>query len=206
MLELFTTEVKMKKIFSAICLVAFLASGIFTFAACVPSTSQIDEFGNKLDKADSYEMDVTMSVSMIGPVNYILKVDGNKAYTSAFLDEPEQYLVYYSDSLLTYTKYNDSWYTDISHLYNQEDLSLFSDEKFKTMFDGNNYEYSKDEKAFVKKDEILLNFDDLIFTSMKLKLENNKCIITGNAAYSGIVTYVVIEFKNLGKTTVVLPV
>lgn len=41
---------------------------------------------------------------------------------------------------------------------------------------------------------------------MKLKLENNKCVITGNATYSGIVTYVVIEFKNLGKTTVVLPV
>ena len=206
MLELFTTEVKMKKIFSAICLVAFLALGFFIFAACVPSTNQIDEFGNKLNKADSYEMNVTMEVPVFGLMNYTVKVDDNITYTSSFMGSPAQYTKYEDNVLFTYTEKDGAWYSEISHLYEPDDNTPFSNEQFLALFNGNNYYYSKEEKAFVKKDEVSLDFDGLNFKSLKLELNNNNCKLSGSAIIEGIQSSIILEFKNLGKTTVVLPV
>ena len=99
-----------KKSFITLCAVALMACVCVFTAACTPDVDEITEFAEKIENADSMEVVMTMSVPMIGDVEYTMKYDDNKAYTSAVMGSPAQFVEYVNDEMYyTYTESANGW-------------------------------------------------------------------------------------------------
>lgn len=177
---------------------------VFT-AACTPDVDDITEFAEKIENADSMEVVITMSVPMMGDVEYTMKYDDNKAYTSAVMGSPAQFVEYVTDEMYyTYTESANGWVKEGPNR-GSGGTEVSSSDGFTDLFNAMNYEYSSDDKAFVKKDNASIGFEDMLFDSLELVLENNSCVFTGYTTIEGMICEISIEIKNLNSTEIELP-
>ena len=79
----------MKKTILLLLVVGTCLSLLMTMTSC-SFKHPIDEFKEKMEKADSYQMSVTMSdVPFLGTFTMAIKVDGNIQYTPAVMFNEE---------------------------------------------------------------------------------------------------------------------
>ena len=174
-------------------------------AACTPDVADITEFAEKIENADSMEVVMTMSVPMLGDVEYTMKYDDNKAYSSAVMGSPAQFVEYVTDEMYyTYTESANGWVKE-GPMRGSGGTEVSSSDAFTDLFNAMNYEYSSDDKAFVKKDNASIGFEDMLFDSLELVLENNSCVFTGYTTIEGMTCEISIEIKNLNSTEIELP-
>ena len=194
-----------KKSFITLCAVALMACVCVFTAACTPDVADITEFAEKIENADSMEVVMTMSVPMMGDVEYTMKYDDNKAYTSAVMGSPAQFVEYVTDEIYyTYTESANGWVKEGPNRVSGG-TEVSSSDAFTDLFNAMNYEYSSDDKAFVKKDNASIGFEDMLFDSLELVLENNSCVFTGYTTIEGMICEISIEIKNLNSTEIELP-
>lgn len=77
--------------------------------------------------------------------------------------------------------------------------------EFLSMFDGDKYEYSKDDKAFKLKEDESIGWSGMTFDDVLLTLEKDSCTIEGKVYSEGVSMSVKLEFKNIDNTKITLP-
>ncbi len=165
------------------------------------STRQIDRYYKRLVKADSATIIIDMQVPIFGKMSMTMKIDDNKQYTSV----PEEYKEVIGDTTFTYTKNGDGGWIKTESQTEEDEVSI--EEKFKELLNSKNYEYSKDLKKFVLKDDVNPDFlDGMQADSLTLEIDGDKCIISGEVVNSeGMVMEISITIKDLNKTEILLP-
>jgi len=165
------------------------------------STRQIDRYYKRLVKADSATIIIDMQVPIFGKMSMTMKIDDNKQYTSV----PEEYKEVIGDTTFTYTKNGDGGWIKTESQTEEDEVSI--EEKFKELLNSKNYEYSKDLKKFVLKDDVNPEFlDGMQADSLTLEIDGDKCIISGEVVNSeGMVMEISITIKDLNKTEILLP-
>lgn len=168
------------------------------------SPKQIDRYYNKIQKADSLTIVMDMQVPIFGKMSMIMKVDGNKEYTSAIFDDVEKYTEVVGDKTYTYTQnILGNWEKSES---NTEEDEASAGEEFEELLKSDNYQYSKDIKKFVLKEGVKPNFlNEMEADSVTLEIDDNTCIISGDANIEGMVMSFSITIKDLNDTTITLP-
>lgn len=168
------------------------------------SPKQIDRYYNKIQKADSLTIVMDMQVPIFGKMSMIMKVDGNKEYTSAIFDDVEKYTEVIGDKTYTYTQnILGNWVKTES---NTEEDEASAGEEFEELLKSDNYQYSKDIKKFVLKEGVKPNFlNEMEADSVTLEIDDNTCIISGDANIEGMVMSFSITIKDLNDTTITLP-
>ena len=165
------------------------------------STRQIDRYYKRLVKADSATIIIDMQVPIFGKISMTMKMDDNKQYTSV----PEEYKEVIGDTTFTYTKNDNGDWIKTESQTEEDEVSI--KEKFKELLNSKNYEYSKDLKKFVLKDDVNPEFlDGMQADSLTLEIDGDKCIISGEVVNSeGMVMEIRITIKDLNKTEILLP-
>ena len=165
------------------------------------STRQIDRYYKRLVKADSATIIIDMQVPIFGKISMTMKMDDNKQYTSV----PEEYKEVIGDTTFTYTKNDNGDWIKTESQTEEDEVSI--KEKFKELLNSKNYEYSKDLKKFVLKDDVNPEFlDGMQADSLTLEIDGDKCIISGEVVNSeGMVMEISITIKDLNKTEILLP-
>lgn len=165
------------------------------------STRQIDRYYKRLVKADSATIIIDMQVPIFGKISMTMKMDDNKQYTSV----PEEYKEVIGDTTFTYTKNDNGDWIKTESQTEEDEVSI--EEKFKELLNSKNYEYSKDLKKFVLKDDVNPEFlDGMQADSLTLEIDGDKCIISGEVINSeGMVMEISITIKDLNKTEILLP-
>ena len=181
-----------------------LCVGVLIIAVCMSlvscnSTDKIDDFRKKLEDVGNYEVTVIMEEPTLGEIVMHSKVEGNKVWTSACMDEPETYSVLNDEAVLLYTKTDTGWEKTIETIEKSEDYTAFP------LLEGGYYEYSSTERAYVSKSGANLIYEDVVFDFAKLTLKKNSAKIEGVATSDGIKVRYTIEYKNVGTTKVDLP-
>ncbi|MFA5450302.1 MAG: hypothetical protein WC292_07710 [Clostridia bacterium] len=168
------------------------------------SPKQIDRYYKKMLDADSATVVMEMVVPIFGKVEMIMKLDGNKTYSSAFFDEAEKYTEVIGDTVYTYTQ-NEFGNWDKSESKVEEDETS-ADEELEELFNSENYDYSKDLKKFVLKEGATPKiFDDMVARSLTLEIDGDNCIIVGSMNLEGMVMDFSITIKSLNNTTITIP-
>ena len=164
------------------------------------STRQIDRYYKRLVKADSATIIIDMQVPIFGKISMTMKMDDNKQYTSV----PEEYKEVIGDTTFTYTKNDNGDWIKTESQTEEDEVSI--KEKFKELLNSKNYEYSKDLKKFVLKDDVNPEFlDGMQADSLTLEIDGDKCIISGEVNIEGMVMEISITIKDLNKTEILLP-
>lgn len=191
----------MKKAVSLSIIVALCVSLLMTFTSC-SSKHPIDEFKEKLEKADSYQAQVTMSdVPLFGTITMITKIDGNIQYTPAVMLSEEQYIETVGDTKYKYTK-DDSgkWIKEKEET--DDDSGILDDELMKNVFNPDNYEKVKDEKnTYKQKSDVTFDdYEDVIIT-----IKDDLCTVEMKSISDGMVCGVKIEFSKINEIELTLP-
>ena len=105
--------------------------------------------------------------------------------------------------MYTYTVQDNVW------VRTSANVSITEEEEgageYLAIFDGNNYIYSKDEKAFVLKEDAAVMLDGMGFVSLKVVIGENMCTLKGKVVAEGMLFFVTMEFINLNATQITLP-
>lgn len=193
----------MKKFLTVTVCLLLVAASCAMLVGCNKDTADITAFGEKLVKAESLEIDITMSMPFVGEVRYTTKFEDNKTYSGAFMGSPEMYIVTEEDVQYIYTNNNGVWSKTSQPVEDTEEE--FSDEEFLSMFDGDKYEYSKDDKAFKLKEDESIGWSGMTFEDVLLTLEKDSCTIESKVYAEGVSMSVKLEFKNIDNTKITLP-
>lgn len=162
----------MKKLVSLSLAIILCLSFLILSSSC-SSVHPIEEFKNKMVKADSFQMTATMSnVPLFGTLTITTKVDGNIQYTPAIMFSSEEYIETVGDIEYKYTKNDDGKWTKTEKAKEDDSSSVASPESIDAFFNPENYEVIKgEENSFKqKKDVVFENFEDVVLT-----IEENSC-------------------------------
>lgn len=193
----------MKKFLVAVMLVVVAGAGCFALSACNKrNPDQITRFGETLEEAESFEVICTMETPISG-FRYTFKVDGDKTYESAFMDSPAVYTERIGSSIYTYTLRGDTWVKTSAPVFATDEEE--GAEEYLPIFDGSNFVYSKEEKAFVLKEDAAILWSGMEFVTLEIVLGKNSCDLSGKVMSEGMLLDVELEFKNLNTTEIVLP-
>lgn len=193
----------MKKFLVAVMLVVVAGAGCFALSACNKrNPDRISSFRQTLEEAESFEMVCMMETADSG-FRYTFKVDGNKTYESGFMDSSPVYTERIGPTIYTYTVQDNVW------VVTSANVSITEEEEgageYLAIFDGNNYIYSKEEKAFVLKEDAAILLDGMGFVSLKVVIGENMCTLKGKVVAEGMLFFVTMEFINLNATQITLP-
>lgn len=175
------------------------------FTAC-HSTKKIDKFGKKITEGKNYELSITMEIPLFGSQEMTYKMDGNKFY-EFISGEGASFAEIVGDKRYVYTKENGEW-TKQEEDYDEKDMAI-GISQMGELFNGSYYEWSRDRKAYVPKDNAAIKpFEEMRLSSVELTIKNKTCTIKGKIVDpdSGMAATVTMKFCNVGKTKVDLPV
>ena len=192
----------MKKVISLLIILATCLSMLMAFTSC-SSKHPIDEFKEKWEKADSYQMSITMSdVPFFGTFTMTTKVDGNIQYTPAVLFDEEEYIETIGDVKYKYTKDDSGKWTKEKEETNDDDSSIYDDESMAQFFNPDNYEKVKgEENTYKQKSDV--TFDD--YEDVKITIEDDSCTIEMKAISDGMTFGVKIVISKIGEIELTLP-
>lgn len=191
----------MKKVISLSIAIAMCMCFITAFTSC-SSKHPIDEFKEKMEKADSYQMSVTMSdVPLFGTFTMTTKVDGNIQYTLAVMFDEEEYIETVGDVKYKYTKDGSGKWTKEKE-DSPDDSSIYGDESMEKFFNPDNYEKEKGEENIYKQKSDV-EFDD--YEDVKITIEEDSCTIEMKAISDGLTFGVKIVISKIGEIELKLP-
>lgn len=192
----------MKKVISLLIVLATCLSILMAFTSC-SSKHPIDEFKEKMEKADSYQMSITMSdVPFFGTFTMTTKVDGNIQYIPAVMFSEEEYTEIVDDVKYKYTKDDSGKWTKEKEETNDDDSSVYGDESLAKLFNPDNYEKVKgEENTYKQKSDV--TFDD--YEDVKITIEDDSCTIEMKAISEGMTFGVKIVISKIGKIELTLP-
>ena len=199
---------KYKLIISAIAIVMIAAICVATLAACDKTdTKAIDELYDKLTSSDSLTMEISVSSMSI-----TMKVDADKIY-SCYRSQSgtqENYTATIEGMVYYYFTDGETWYKDEGTPIEEidDELTAISVKSVKDMLRGDNYDYNKSEKTFVHKSPssvVVGTLEGVTFNTVKLKLEDARCIISLDTAIDGVDTTAILTLSDIGSTSVTLP-
>ena len=193
----------MKKL-SVILMIAVVIAMSFALSAC-NSVTKIDDFKEKLVNAASLEL--SFSVEALGmEYSYTMKIDGDKAY---YVDsESEPYYTELKDDgyLYTYTKTADGWVSDYGrYVSDTSDSDPVAEYALDELFNGKNYEYSREYKVYMARSDVDIFFNDMQLKKIELTLKGGNCTISASTTVEGVPAKVEMVFKNIDSTVVTIP-
>ena len=155
-----------------------------------------------MEKADSYQMSVTMSdVPLFGTFTMTTKVDGNIQYTPAVMFDEEEYIETVGDVKYKYTKDDSGKWTKEKE-DSPDDSSIYGDEFMEKLFNPDNYEKEKGEENIYKQKSDV-EFDD--YEDAKITIEEDSCTIEMKAISDGLTFGVKIVISKIGEIELKLP-
>ena len=186
-------------------MIAVVIAMSFALSAC-NSVTKIDDFKEKLETAESLEFSISMEALGM-EYSYTMKLDGNKAY---YVDsESEPYYTELKDAgyLYTYTKTADGWVSDYGKYVPEtsEDADPLAGYAFEELFNGKNYEYSREYKVYMARSDADISFDGTELRKIELTLKDGNCNISASATVEGVPAKIEMVFKNIGSTVVTIP-
>ena len=192
----------MKKVISILIVIATCLSLLMAFTSC-SSKHPIDEFKEKMEKSDSYQMSITMfDVPLFGTFTMTTKVDGNIQYTPAVMFSEEEYVETVGDVKYKYTKDDSGKWTKEKEETNDDDSSIYGDESMEQLFNPDNYEkVNGEENTYKQKSDV--TFND--YEDVKITIEDNSCTIEMNAISDGMTFGVKIVISKIGEVELTLP-
>ena len=136
-----------------------------------------------------------------------MKIDGNKAY---YVDsESESYYTELKDDgyLYTYTKTADGWVRDYGRYVPEtsEDADPLAEYAVEELFNGKNYEYSREYKVYMARSDADISFDGITLKKIELTLKGGNCTISASTTVEGVPAKVEMVFKNIDSTVVTIP-
>ncbi len=194
----------MKKL-SGFLMIAVVIAMSFALSAC-NSVTKIDDFKEKLETAESLEFSISMEALGM-EFSYTMKLDGNKAY---YVDsESEPYYTELKDDghLYTYTKTADGWVSDYGKYVPEtsEDADPLAGYAIEELFNGKNYEYSREYKVYMARSDADISFAGTELRKIELTLKDGNCNISASATVEGVPAKIEMVFKNIGSTVVTIP-
>lgn len=192
----------MKKILTLSIVITMCMCLITAFTSC-SFEHPIDGFKEKMEKADSYQMSVTMSdIPLFGTFTMTTKVDGNIQYTPAVMFNEEEYIETVGDVKYKYTKDDAGKWTKAKEDSTDDDSSVYDDESMKKLFNPDNYEKVKgEENTYKQKSDV--EFDDC--EDVKITIEEDSCTIEMKAISDGMTFGVKIVISKIGEIELKLP-
>ena len=192
----------MKKLVPLSIIIVMCMCLITTFTFC-SSKHPIDEFKEKMGKADSYQMSVTMSdVPLFGTFTMTTKVDGNVQYTPAIMFDEEEYIETVGDVKYKYTKDDSGKWTKEKEDSTDDDSSIYGDESMEKLFNPDNYEKVKgEENTYKQKSDV--QFDD--YEDVKITIGEDSCTIEMKTISDGMTLGVKIVISKIGEIELKLP-
>lgn len=182
-------------ILTAILVTTVICASLLT--GCGP-TSVIDDFRKEISKADSGRILVVMKSSVYDEeVRMVTYIDSNKTFTPAYSDEPDEYTELVGTTLNVYT--NDGYGNWEKESYTYDKTEGLADEEILSLLNGDNYEYSSEEKVFKKKTDVTLEYDGIVFETLSLTIVDGVCQMTGKVKYEGISMECGVEISDLNK-------
>ena len=192
----------MKKVISLLIVLATCLSTLMAFTSC-SSKHPIDEFKEKMEKADSCQMSITISdVPLFGTFTMTTKVDGNIQYTPAVMFSEEEYTETVDGVTYKYTKDDSGKWTKEKEETNDDDSSVYGDESLAKLFNPDNYEKVEGEENTYKQMSDV-TFDD--YEDVKITIEDDSCTIEMKAISDGMTFGVKIVISKIGKIELTLP-
>lgn len=194
----------MKKL-SVILTIAIFIAMSFALSAC-NSVTKIDDFREKLETAESLEFSVSME-ALDMEYSYTMKIDGDKVY---YVDsESESYYTELKDDgyLYTYTKTADGWVRDYGRYVPEtsEDADPLAEYAVEELFNGKNYEYSREYKVYMARSDADISFGGIELRKIELTLKGGNCTINATTTVDGVPAKVKMVFKNINSTVVSIP-
>ncbi len=193
----------MKKALSFLIIVSLCLSMLMMVTSC-SSKHPIEEFKEKMEKADSYQMSITMSdVPFLGTFTMTTKVDGNIQYTPAVMFNEEEYTETVGDVEYKYTKDDSGKWTKTKVEDTEDDSSsIYGDDSLNKLFNPDNYEKVKgEENTYKQKDDV--DFED--YENVKITIEDDSCTIEMSFISNGITVGVKIAISKIGEIELTLP-
>ncbi len=193
----------MKKIVSLLIIITMCVSLLMAFTSC-SSKHPIDEFKEKMEKADSYQMAITMSdVPLFGTFTMTTNVDGNIQYTPAVMFSEEEYVETVGDVKYKYTKdESGKWTKEKEEETEEDDSSIFDDESMEKLFNPDNYEKVRGEKnTYKQKSDVTFDY----YEDVKITIEEDSCTIEMNAISDAMTIGVKIVISKIGEVNLTLP-
>lgn len=189
----------MKKLFVSVSIAIVMCMFFITAFTSCSSKHPIDEFKGKMEKADSYQMSVTMSdIPFFGTFTMTTKVDGNIQYTPAVMFDEEKYIETVGDVKYKYTKdYSGKWTKEKE---DSPDDSVI--ESMEELFNPDNYEKEKGEENIYKQKSDV-EFDD--YEDVKITIEDDSCTIEMKGISDGLTIGVKIVISKIGEIELKLP-
>lgn len=193
----------MKKTLSFLIIVSLCLSMLMLATSC-SSKHPIEEFKEKMEKADSYQMSITMSdVPFLGTVTMTAKVDGNIQYIPATMINEEVYTETVGDVEYQYTKDDSGKWTKTKVENTVDDTSsIYDDDSLNKLFNPDNYEKVKgEENTYKQKDDV--DFEN--YENVKITIEDNSCTIEMSASLQGMTFGLKIVVSKIGEIELTLP-
>ena len=193
----------MKKL-SVILMIAVVIAMSFALAAC-NSVTKIDDFKEKIENAESIEL--SFSVEALGmEYSYTMKIDGDKAYYADSETEPYYTEIKEDGYLYTYTKTADGWVSDYGrYVSDTSDNDPLAEYALDELFNGKNYEYSREYKVYMARSDVDISFDGIELRKIELALKGGNCTINASTTVEGVPAKVEMVFKNIDSTVVTIP-
>ena len=191
----------MKKVVSLFIIFAMCASLFVAFTSC-SSKHPVDEFFEKMENADSYQMDITMSdIPLFGTLSFATKVDGNIQYTPSVMFSEEEYTETVGDVTYKYTKDSSGKWTKTTVEVSDEESDILAGQ-LESLFVSDNFEkVDGEENTFKQKSGV--NFDN--FEDVKITIAEDSCTIEMKANSEGMLMGVKIVVSKIGEIELTLP-
>ena len=194
----------MKKRYPRLLILSLCLSMLVLATAC-SAKHPIEAFKQKLDKADSCQMSITMTnVPFWGSITMTTKIDGNIQYTpSVVLVCDEEYIETVGDVQYKYTKDDSGKWSKTKVENTDDDLSsIYGDKMMDQLFDPDNYEKVKgEENAYQQKTDVV--FEDC--ENVKITISDASCTLEMSVTAEGMTFDVKIVISKIGEIKLTLP-
>ena len=185
-------------------MIAVVIAMSFALSAC-NSVTKIDDFREKLETAESLEFSVSME-ALDMEYSYTMKIDGNKAYYVDSETEPYYTELKEDGYLYTYTKTADGWVSDYGkYVPDTSDNDPLAEYALDELFNGKNYEYSREYKVYMARSDVDISFDGIELRKIELALKGGNCTINASTTVEGVPAKVEMVFENIDSTVVTIP-
>lgn len=191
----------MMKRMTSLLLALMLCISMMVIVTSCGTKHPIEEFKNKMDSADSYQVSLTMSgVPFFGTITVITKVDGNIQYSSVAMSDMEEYIETVENVKYKYTKNDDGTWSKTQDTEEMSDSSVTDDETLEIFFNPDNYEKVDGEKNTYKQKKGI-SFDD--FEDVVMTIEEDSCTMEMVSIEEGYDVKIVIS--KIGEIELTLP-
>ena len=191
----------MKRLISLTLTITICLTLLMTITSC-SFNHPIEEFKEKMDKADSCQISMTMSnVPILGTYTITMKADGNITYTSATMVSEEMYTETVDDITYQYTKNSYGKWTKTKQ-QTTENTSAIDEDAILDLFNYKNYEKVKNEEnTYKQKSNVVIDG----FENVKIALDDDSCIINATTISEGISYDIKIVISKINQIELTLP-